>query len=355
MASSLPSGEPLPPPESLPSGDALPRGEPSRSGDALPRGEPSWSGEPLPPGEPLPSEMLPRSEPLPPDESAWPRASDSPPFPGEWVRQPGHRPRPARLRLPAGAPRMSWKAQPRHPLKPPPGLAGGRRSRQDRRPRWLALVVTGVLGFFTVAAAGIIFYSHFRAPRSQHNAANPAPSSQMAPSATHSASHAQAPASPGAALFPAVAGVGCGARAGTAAEQGTRSQDGDGWQAVQGGLTACGGKALATRKTGTMGLVADTYTWTFHTGGAKTCTAQVFVAGAGPSSGIARYDVFGNSLAPGTAIGQFVINQGAAKGQWVRAGTWQVNGALSIQLTDAPNFPGDTFHVTASAVKLACS
>ncbi len=124
---------------------------------------------------------------------------------------------------------------------------------------------------------------------------------------------------------------------------------------VGGGLQACRGTALATKKTGAPGLVEDTFTWTFRTGHPATCGVQIFVADAHPSSGVARYDVYGNSLAPEASIDHFEINQGAQRGQWVQAGTWHVQSVLRIQLTDAPNFPGDAFHVTASAAKASCS
>ena len=136
---------------------------------------------------------------------------------------------------------------------------------------------------------------------------------------------------------------------------GTRSPGGDGWIRVGGGLPACGGQAIATRKSGIMGLVEDTFTWTFHTGHRATCTAKIFVADTSPSSGFAHYEVYGKSLAAGTSIGQFEIDQGTAKGQWIQEGPWQVQNMLNLRLTDAPAFPGDTYHVTASAALAQCS
>jgi len=124
---------------------------------------------------------------------------------------------------------------------------------------------------------------------------------------------------------------------------------------VSGGLHACGGQALASRKTGTLGLVQDVFTWTFRVGHPATCTAEIFIADTNPSSGFAHYNVYGDSLAPGTRIGQFVIEQVTRKGQWVREGTWNVAGTLHIQLTDAPAYAGDQYHVTASAARATCS
>jgi hypothetical protein len=162
-------------------------------------------------------------------------------------------------------------------------------------------------------------------------------------------------ATPRVAVFPALAGVGCAPSLGTSAVTGTRSQGGDGWAGVRGGLPACGGQAIATRKTGALGVVQDTFTWTFNVGHPATCTAQIFIADANPSSGSAQYDVYDDSLAPGARIGRFEINQAAAKGQWVQEGSWQVRSTLSVQLIDAPAFRGDIYHVTASAAKANCS
>jgi hypothetical protein len=216
----------------------------------------------------------------------------------------------------------------------------------------LAVAVLGLayLVFFRPGHAGqAVRSSHTTSPASSH------PTPPAAPRVTPSPARTSAGATPAGALFPALAGVGCAARQGTGAVIGTRNSGGDGWINVPGGLPACGGKALATRKSRTLGLVQDTFTWTFHTAHPATCSAEIFVARTNPSSGFAHYDVYGDSLATGARIGQLEINQGAAKGQWVEEGTWKVQHILHIQLTDAPAFPGDQYHVTASAVRATCS
>ncbi len=234
------------------------------------------------------------------------------------------------------------------PRHPGPG-------RGSRGPRRAPPLLAGALAVFAVAVLGLGYFVFFRpghvgqAVRSSHAA-----STGSAP-ATPSPVRTSAAATPGVAQFPAVAGVGCDPRAGSGAVTGTRNPGGDGWVRVHGGLPACGGQALATRKSGMTGLVQDTFTWAFHTGHPSTCTAQIFIARTNPSSGFARYDVYGDSLAAGASIGQFEIDQGATKGQWVREGTWKVRDALHIQLTDAPDFPGDIYHVTASAARVSCS
>jgi hypothetical protein len=43
------------------------------------------------------------------------------------------------------------------------------------------------------------------------------------------------------------------------------------------------------------------------------------------------------------------------KGQWVQEGLWSVRDLLRMQRTDAPAYPADTHHVTASAARAACS
>jgi len=222
-----------------------------------------------------------------------------------------------------------------------------------------------VVAVLAAAVLGLAYLAFFRpghvaqAARSQHPASSRSPRVTTAtarasatPSATPTTS---ATPTAVAAQFPALAGVGCPQGAGTSAVTGARSPGGDGWISVRGGLPACGGQALATRKTGTTGLVQDTFTWTFRVGHPATCTARIFVANTNPSSGNAHYAVYGESRAAGASIGQFEIDQGAAKGQWVQEGTWPVRGTLRIQLTDAPAYPGDFYHVTASAARANCS
>ena len=203
-----------------------------------------------------------------------------------------------------------------------------------------------------VASLGHLMFLHFDrvvrlAPSARATAQHPR-------RAMLSAGSAPSTNAPGVAQFPALTGVGCPPRQRTSAITGARSQGGDGWIRVHGGLPDCRGQAIATRKTGTVGLVQDTFTWTFHVGHPAICTAQIFIADINTSSGSAQYDVYGNSLAPDARIGHFEINQRAANGQWVREGSWQVESTLSVQLTDAPAYPGDVYHVTASAAKANC-
>ena len=49
-----------------------------------------------------------------------------------------------------------------------------------------------------------------------------------------------------------------------------------------------------------------------------------------------------------------LIEQAAQKGRWVPEGSWNVAGTLRIQLTDAPAYAGDRYHVTASAARATC-
>ena len=391
MASSLPSGEPFPPGEPFrPEEPASPADVPDSADEPVlaPASEtvtatdPAWSMDPMDPMDPAePTVAASHGTALAP-----PQHGETPPFPNDWVRPPREHSRPPRehsrqaakewpgtgdefprYQVPARGAAASAGRRPRNP-RGPHGPAGP--ATYGRRPRRL-LSVTSVLAVFAVAAGVIVFYSYFHAPPRHGAVARPSHSAALSPHAAHSAAGTRAAVTraagtraagtqaagtqvPGAAAFPAIAGVGCAAPAGTAAATGTRGAGGDGWQAVQGGLQACGGKALATRKTGTTGAVQDIYTWTFRTGNVATCSAQIFIADTAPSSGIAHYDVFGRSLVPGTSIAQFDINQRAEKGQWVQAGTWQIQGVLTIELTDAPSFPGDMFHVTASAVKVSC-
>jgi hypothetical protein len=334
--------------------------------------------EAVPPGASPPDDAVPEAKPEPGDSGLPEWRAMPPPEPRDiaspgWPAAPpplAHSPGPwARVREPpAGPPRSPWQAavestrqQPAQQTgrEPPPEFpaAPGPPKPAGRRPRRLLLWLTTVLAIFIAAALAIGFYTYSR-PAPQ--AGRPVPPSRTASPpatrpATPSAAQTHPTAAPGGTVFPAVAGPGCPAHAGTAVARGTRNPGGDGWMSVEGGLPACGAVALATRKTGTLGLVQDTFTWTFHAGHPETCGVQIFVADVGASSGVARYNVYGSSLAPGTSIGQFQINQRAEKGQWVQVGTWKVPSVLRIQLTDAPNFAGDIFHVTASAAKASCS
>ncbi len=303
----------------------------------------------------------PRAEPGVRAEPGLPGAPGVPGTPG--VRaEPGSAPPPdAPERWPLGTPLTS-------PVPQTPGISAAapapradsgleamlRSGGAGRRPGRPTLVVVAAVGIFVAAALTVSFlmFAHLahigRSAHSTHaaspRASRPTPSPARTP-----------PAAPAAAVFPALAGVGCAVLPGTDAATSTSSAVGDGWINVGGGWPECGGKALATRKTGTADIVQDTFTWTFRVGHPAACTAEIFVAATDPSSGLATYEVFGDSLTPGARLGRFVVNQAAAKGQWVPEGSWQVRNVLRITLTDAPGYPGDQFHVTASAVRATCS
>jgi hypothetical protein len=126
-----------------------------------------------------------------------------------------------------------------------------------------------------------------------------------------------------------------------------------------GGAPDCGGAAIAFVKSGTTNAGASSYSWTFHLGWSARCTLSVFIANAAPSSGIATYQLYMPTDAPTTPMATFKINQGKTKGQWVSAPELTdvalPGGSVQLRLTDTGAFTGDHFHVTASAVKAACS
>src|SRR6266540_2075704 len=266
----------------------------------------------------------PRAEPGVRAEPGLPGAPGVPGTPG--VRaEPGSAPPPdAPERWPLGTPLTSPVPQTPgiSPPAPAPPTDSGleamlRSGGAGRRPGRPTLVVVAAVGIFVAAALTVSFlmFAHLahigRSADSTHaaspRASRPTPSPARTP-----------PAAPAAAVFPALAGVGCAVLPGTDAATSTSSAVGDGWINVGGGWPECGGKALATRKTG---------------------TADIFVAATDPSSGLATYEVFGDSLTPGARLGRFVVNQAAAKGQWVPEGSWQVRNVLRITLTDAPGYP----------------
>ncbi|HZU58200.1 MAG TPA: protein kinase [Actinocrinis sp.] len=126
-----------------------------------------------------------------------------------------------------------------------------------------------------------------------------------------------------------------------------------------GGAPDCGGAAVAFVKSGTTNPGASSYSWTFHLGWSARCTLSVFVANTAPSSGIATYQLFLPTDNAATPTATVKLNQGKTKGQWVSApqltGVALPGGSVQLRLTDAGAFTGDRFHVTASAVKAACS
>lgn len=130
-------------------------------------------------------------------------------------------------------------------------------------------------------------------------------------------------------------------------------------QNAGGGAQDCGGAAIAFIKSGTTNPGASSYSWTFHLGWSARCTLSVFIANAAPSSGIATYQLYLPTDAQTAPTATFKINQGKAKGQWVTApeltGVALPGGSVQLRLTDTGAFTGDRFHVTASAVKAACS
>jgi hypothetical protein len=149
------------------------------------------------------------------------------------------------------------------------------------------------------------------------------------------------------------AGPGCPAVAGASAA--AAGGGGDGWVQVGGGPGICHGQALASRKTGRVTAVQDTFAWTFQIGHPATCRAAIFIADVNPSSGTAHYEVFATDRLPRTPVATFDIRQGQSKRMWVPAGPWHVPaGTLQIQLTDTAAFPGDINHVTASATRATC-
>jgi len=130
-------------------------------------------------------------------------------------------------------------------------------------------------------------------------------------------------------------------------------------QNAGGGAQDCGGAAIAFIKSGTTNPGPSSYSWTFHLGWSARCTLSVFVANAAPSSGIATYQLYLPTDGQMAPTATFKINQGKMKGQWVSApeltGVALPGGSMQLRLTDIGAFTGDRFHVTASAVKAACS
>lgn len=126
---------------------------------------------------------------------------------------------------------------------------------------------------------------------------------------------------------------------------------------VGGGLAECGGTALAFLKTGATTPGPSSVAWTFRLGRSAHCTLSVYVAATDASSGYAHYRLAVPASNAATVL--FQINQSTAKGRWVAApelaGLSLPDGSVRLVLTDAAAYPGDRFHVTASAVQASCS
>jgi protein kinase-like protein len=123
---------------------------------------------------------------------------------------------------------------------------------------------------------------------------------------------------------------------------------------VTGGDPKCGGIAAAFKKSGSVTPTNAGFTWEFHLRRAARCTLSVYIADIDASSGVALYEV---TTAETTM--RFEVNQASQKGEWVQpqgVGTLDLpDGALQLRLTDAGDFAGDRFHVTASSVRADCS
>jgi len=232
-------------------------------------------------------------------------------------------------------------------LAPQPAGPDGplRRSRSASRQRGrsrLAGVLT--LGVVIAVGVGAAFLLHAAAHTNTAAAGHPSPA----------ATRARAPL-PGTFL----AGPGCAASPWTATTQSVANNAGF-VPAAGGGAVDCGGQAVAFVKSGSTTPGASSFVWSFRLGWSASCTLSVYIANTAPSSGIAQYRLYvpASSTATGvTAV--FQINQGKAKGQWVAVPALNnvalPDGAVQLTLTDVGSFAGDRFHVTASAVRAACS
>ncbi len=178
-------------------------------------------------------------------------------------------------------------------------------------------------------------------------------------------------AGPATGPFSAVAGYGCAnAPAAQFSISGWQSTGLTGFLAVpSGGLSGdgCNGFFAAMPMSGQANLdnPATYALWTFHTGAVSqnTCNISVFIPNDSNIEHVAGdpayYQVFGSASAAGTAIGDFSINQPAALGSWVNAGSYNVTGgALTIMLhSRGVNMAGTTMtyaHIAVSPIQVSC-
>ena len=232
--------------------------------------------------------------------------------------------------------------------KPRPGPV---RTRRSSRRGVLALFVGFVVA--ALAASGWFAVQAFAHPSSSTAAGSTTTHSASKSSAgvTHSAdgpasAKASATQLPGGTVL---AGPGCASSRWAVFSITSSSLE----MGVGGGDPACGGLADAFRKSGNSTESGSSAEWDFGFGRAVTCTLQIYIANADPSSGTAVYQ-----LGVGGGVTRFSVDQADPKGQFVSPTALDhidsSNGVIKIMLTDISAAPGDQNHVTASAVSAAC-
>ena len=239
-----------------------------------------------------------------------------------------------------------------------PIRGGRRRSRsQSRNVAILGTVAVGVAAAFLVRAV-----AESSTPSPAQTVPPPVPSTALTgPSAVLTATTVSTTTTTGGAASAPLpgsflAGPGCPASP-WASSADSVAPSGGLLRNLGGGPADCAGQAIAFLKTGVTTPGASGFTWTFRLGRSARCTLSVFIAATDASSGYAHYRLAVPAASAATAI--FQINQSAANGRWVAApelaGLSLPDGSVQLVLIDAAAYPGDRFHVTASAVRAACS
>ena len=225
------------------------------------------------------------------------------------------------------------------PVKPP---AARTRTRGASRRRLLALLAVFVVA--ALSATGWFAVQAFAHPLSPA-AAKPSIAKQRSTNAP-AAANASATAFPGGTVL---AGPGCASSRWAVFSITSPSLE----TGVGGGDPACGGQADAFRKSGNSAESGASAVWAFDFRRAVTCTLEIYIANADPSSGIAVYqlDVDGRT-------DRFNVSQGDNKGQFTTEGVLEnidsPSGVMKLTLTDISALTGDQNHVTASTVSAAC-
>ena len=235
---------------------------------------------------------------------------------------------------------------PKPPIEPA-RVRPGRISRRGTLGLLAAFVVAAfaATGWFAVQA-----FAHPPSSTALGSTTTPAPSKSRAVN-KHSA-NALAPTEASATAFPGgtvLAGPGCAAsRWAVFSITSTSLESG-----IGGGDPACGGLADAFRKSGNSSESGSSAEWDFDFKRAVTCTLQIYIANADPSSGTAVYE-----LRVDGGVTRFNIDQSEHKGQFASAAALgdidSPDGVIKLTLTDISPLTGDQNHVTAAAVSAAC-
>jgi len=254
-----------------------------------------------------------------------------------------------------------------------PGGAGRPAHGRAAWPRRGAAVVLAVGLATGLAVGGAVLLARLAGPGARHLAAPRAPRAGVSPSRgstpAPASSPVRVPPAPSMSVSAAppapvteIAGIGCPDGLGRDVTQ-NASGIGPGWIGTGGGWTGNGCDGSSEWTVGILGNLTgpSTLTWAFHPAtGTSRCTLAVYVPEQ-DALGEGEYAISG----PTGVLGNVLVNQAAAVGQWFALGTYRVAGSsMTVQLTPQSgtsaaqiDLPALTVpdRVGASAARATCS